>query len=57
MVARPRTVEDLSVWKEPHEVARVVAARVLQRYGKAALVGRARAAADEWEVTLMNGTV
>ena len=57
LVARPRTVEDRSVWKEPHEVARTVAARVLQRYGKAALVGRARAAADEWEVTLMSGTV
>ena len=41
----------------PHEVARAVAERVLQRYGKAALVGRAREAADEWEAMLMNGTV
>ena len=57
LVARPRTVEDLSVWKEPHEVARAVAARVLQRYGKAALVGRAREAAETWEARLESGTV
>ena len=57
LVARPRAVTDLSVWKEPHEVARAVAARVLQRYGKAALVGRAREAAETWEARLESGTV
>ena len=56
-MARPRTVEDRSVWKEPHEVARAVATRVLQRYGKAALVGRAREAAETWEARLESGTV
>ena len=40
-----------------HEVARAVTARVLQRYGEAALVGSAREAADEWEAMLMSGTV
>ena len=40
-----------------HEVARAVTARVLQRYGEAALVGRAREAANEWEAMLMSGTV
>ena len=40
-----------------HEVARAVTARVLQRYGEAALVGRAREAADEWEAMLKSGTV
>ena len=57
LVARPRTVEDRSVWKEPQEVARAVATRVLQRYGKAALVGRAREAAETWEARLESGTV
>ena len=51
------------MWKEPHATsdeasgARAVAARVLQRYGKAALVGRAREAAETWEARLESGTV
>ena len=45
------------VHERRHEVARAVTARVLQRYGEAALVGRAREAADEWEAMLMSGTV
>ena len=36
------------VHERRHEVARAVKARVLQRYGEAALVGSAREAADEW---------
>ena len=40
-------VADRSVWKEPHEEGRTVAMRVLQRYGKAALVGRAREAGGD----------
>ena len=35
------------MWKEPHEEGRTVAMRVLQRYGKAALVGRAREAGGD----------
>ena len=57
LVAWPRTVEDRSVWKEPHQVARTIAERVLQRYGKTVLVGRAREAAETWEARLESGTV
>ena len=36
---------------------RTVAERVLQRYGKTVLVGRAREAAETWEARLESGTV
>ena len=56
LVARPRTVDDRNVWKEPHELASAAAKTTLKAYGKAALVGWAREAADAWETALTHGT-
>ena len=52
LVARPRTVDDKSAWEEPHELASAAARATLKTYGKAALVGWAREAAEAWEATL-----
>ena len=54
LVARPRTVDDKSVWKEPHELASAAAKTTLKAFGKAALVGWAREAAEAWEASLTN---
>mgnify|MGYP003313258890 FL=1 len=55
LVARPRTVDDVSAWAEPHEVANAAARETLKKYGKAALVGWAREAAEAWETALTHG--
>ena len=52
LVARPRTVDDKSAWEEPREVACAAARETLKKYGKAALVGWAREAAEAWETAL-----
>ena len=52
LVARPRTVDDTSVWKEARETTHAVANAVLAKYGKNALRGRAREAAETWEATI-----
>ena len=56
LVARPRTMDDKSAWEEPHELASAAARATLKTYGKAALVGWAREAADAWETALTHGT-
>ena len=55
LVARPRTVDDTSAWEEPREVACAAARETLKKYGKAALVGWAREAAEAWETALTHG--
>ena len=52
LVARPRTVDDTSVWKEARETTHAVANAVLATYGKDALRGRAREAAETWAATI-----
>ena len=52
LVARPRTMDDKSAWEEPREVACAAARETLKKYGKAALVGWAREAAEAWETAL-----
>ena len=53
LVAQPRTVGDMtSVWKEAHETTHAVANAVLAKYGKDALRGRAREAAETWVATI-----
>ena len=49
------TTEDKSAWEEPHEVASAAARATLKKYGKAALVGWARKAAEAWETALTHG--
>ena len=43
---------DTSVWKEAHETTHAVANAVLAKYGKDALRGRAREAAETWAATI-----
>ena len=52
LVARPRTVDDTSVWKEARETTHAVANAVLATYGRDALRGRAREAAETWAATI-----
>ena len=54
-MAQPRTVGDTSVWKEAHETTHAVANAVLAKYGKDALRGRAREAAETWAATNDSG--
>ena len=48
-------MDDVSAWAEPHEVANAAARETLKKYGKAALVGWAREAAEAWETALTHG--
>ena len=47
-------MDDKNAWREPRELASAAAKATLETYGKAALAGWAREAAEAWEASLTN---